>query len=85
MSLMCCRVHHILQQETADLPSEAKYRAFVDWLHENHQHYVPLIDAAIGKPEDKDDSYDVYTHGHELDVFIKHPNGQEFVGEVWPG
>lgn len=65
--------------------SEAKYRAFVDWLHENKQHYVPLVDAAIGVPSGKNDSYDVYTHGHELDVFIKHPNGAEFIGEVWPG
>lgn len=64
---------------------EAKYRAFVDWLHENHQHYVPLVDAAIGMPEGKNDSYDVYTDGHDLDVFIKHPNGEEFIGEVWPG
>ena len=64
---------------------EAKYRAFVEWLHENKQHYVPLVDAAIGMPSGKNDSYDVYTHGHDLDVFIKHPNGAEFVGEVWPG
>ena len=35
--------------------------------------------------EDPKDSYDVYTNGHEKDVFLKHPNGAEFIGQVWPG
>jgi alpha-glucosidase len=38
-------------------------------------------------PDEKDpkDSYDVYTNGHDKDVFLKHPNGAEFIGQVWPG
>jgi alpha-glucosidase len=38
-------------------------------------------------PDKKDpkDSYDVYTNGHDKDVFLKHPNGAEFIGQVWPG
>jgi alpha-glucosidase (family GH31 glycosyl hydrolase) len=66
---------------------ESEYRAFVDQLHENKQHYVPLIDAAIGMPdkEDPKDSYEVYTSGHKQEVFLKHPSGEEFIGAVWPG
>jgi len=35
--------------------------------------------------KDPEDSYEVYTNGHDKDVFLKHPNGAEFIGQVWPG
>ncbi|KAK8861244.1 hypothetical protein IAR55_002063 [Kwoniella newhampshirensis] len=63
----------------------AEYKAFVDELHSNGQHYIPIIDAAIGILYNDSDSFDVYERGHELDVWMKNPDGTEYVGAVWPG
>ena len=67
--------------------SPAKYKALIDKLHAHNQHYVPIIDAAIGitNPEDKDDKYFAYEKGTELDVWVKEKDGETYVGEVWPG
>ncbi|KAF9043212.1 glycosyl hydrolases family 31-domain-containing protein [Panaeolus papilionaceus] len=51
----------------------------------NNQHYIPIVDAAIAKQVNATDNYDPYTKGTELDVFIKNPDGTEYVGQVWPG
>ncbi|KAJ7623867.1 glycosyl hydrolases family 31-domain-containing protein [Mycena polygramma] len=59
-----------------------------DWIKElrsNNQHYIPIVDAAIAKEVNSTDSYDPYRKGTELDVFIKNPDGTEYVGQVWPG
>jgi hypothetical protein len=29
--------------------------------------------------------YDPYTKGVEQDVFVKNPDGSEYIGQVWPG
>ncbi|KZT60573.1 glycoside hydrolase family 31 protein [Calocera cornea HHB12733] len=65
-------------------PAE-EMRAFIRQLGANDQHYVPIVDAAIAKVVNSSDLYDPYTHGAELDVFIKNPDGSEYVGQVWPG
>lgn len=62
-----------------------KYPEFLDWIHENRQHYVPIVDAGIGLTKGKHDKYEAYDKGHKLDVFVKDHKGEEFVGEVWPG
>lgn len=69
----------------ADVRRPDKYREFAKWLHENNQFYVPIIDAAIGKPKSEEDYYFAYERGKELGIFIKQENGHEFVGKVWPG
>ena len=61
-----------------------RFRAFLDWLHANNQHWIPILDAGIPKVDDVDD-YPLYAVGRDLDVFIKQENGKEFVGQVWPG
>nr|XP_019012327.1 alpha-glucosidase [Kwoniella pini CBS 10737]OCF51108.1 alpha-glucosidase [Kwoniella pini CBS 10737] len=64
----------------------AEYKAFVDELHSMNQHYIPIIDAAIGEPNERTNRpFDVYSRGHELDVWMKNPDGTEYVGAVWPG
>ncbi|WVF67066.1 hypothetical protein IAT40_001810 [Kwoniella sp. CBS 6097] len=63
----------------------AEYKAFVDELHSMNQHYIPIIDAAIGYLYNDSDVFDVYSRGHELDVWMKNPDGTEYVGAVWPG
>lgn len=64
--------------------SREKYRDLLDFLHANKQHYVPIVDAGIAKP-DAGDEYVAYDRGTELDVFIKGTDDKEYVGEVWPG
>ncbi|OQD65803.1 hypothetical protein PENPOL_c005G10589 [Penicillium polonicum] len=60
---------------------------FIDKLHISGRHYVPIIDAAIYIPNPKNasDAYDTYTRGHKDDVFLKNPDGSEYIGAVWPG
>ncbi|KAI0762328.1 glycosyl hydrolases family 31-domain-containing protein [Fomes fomentarius] len=51
----------------------------------NNQHYIPILDAGIAVLVNDSDVYDSYTRGTELDVFIKNPNGSDYIGQVWPG
>lgn len=58
-----------------------KVKAFSDQLHKNKQRFVTMIDPAI----QVNSSYEPYTYGRELDIFIKNNDGSEFIGQVWPG
>mgnify|MGYP004513187307 CR=1 FL=1 len=60
---------------------------FFGWLHGNNQHFVPIVDAAIyiPNPTNASDAYDTYTRGNESDVFLKNPDGSQYIGAVWPG
>lgn len=62
-------------------------KTFIDGLHANGQHYVTIVDSAlyIPNPDNASDAYSVYSSGHELDVFMKNPDGSEYIGAVWPG
>ncbi|KAI0338173.1 glycoside hydrolase family 31 protein [Trametopsis cervina] len=80
-------LYHALRDFTTDpvsFPAD-EMRAFIGELTAHHQHYIPIVDAAVGKQVNSTDIYDPYTRGAELDVFIKNPNGSEYVGQVWPG
>jgi alpha-glucosidase len=47
---------------------------------------IPIVDAAIAHTiNNGTDYYAPYSSGHELDVFIKNPDGSEYIGQVWPG
>ena len=61
--------------------------AFLEKLHGNNQHYITIVDSAIyiPNPNNASDNYSIYTDGHERDVFMKNPDGTEYIGEVWPG
>lgn len=60
--------------------------ALINYLTENQQHYIPIVDAAIpAAPTNDSDSYLPGTVGQELDVFVKNPNGTIYTGQVWPG
>ncbi|KAI8142903.1 alpha glucosidase [Fennellomyces sp. T-0311] len=50
-------------------------------MHANNQRMITMVDPALST----NDSYAPYERGHELDVFMKNPDGSEFVGQVWPG
>ncbi|KAG7095313.1 hypothetical protein E1B28_006078 [Marasmius oreades] len=65
-------------------PAEA-VRAFIHELAANHQKYIPIVDAAIAKTVNSTDLYNPYSSGNERGVFIKNPDGSEYIGQVWPG
>jgi alpha-glucosidase len=60
---------------------------FFGWLHENNQHFVPIVDAAIyiPNPTNASDAYDTYTRGNDSSVFLTNPDGSQYIGAVWPG
>nr|BAE20170.1 alpha-glucosidase [Schwanniomyces occidentalis] len=65
-----------------------EYRKFLDELHKNNQHYVPILDAAIYVPNPNnatDNEYQPFHYGNETDVFLKNPDGSLYIGAVWPG
>ncbi|KAL0264572.1 hypothetical protein SLS55_000522 [Diplodia seriata] len=56
-------------------------------LHDGGRHFIPIVDSAvyIPNPDNKTDAYDPYTRGNESGVFLKNPDGSEYIGAVWPG
>jgi len=71
----------------ADRFSYAEGAEFLSKLHENGQHYVPIVDSAIyvPNPENPDDAYPPYDRGVEADAFVLNPDGSIYYGAVWPG
>ncbi|KAJ7727590.1 glycosyl hydrolases family 31-domain-containing protein [Mycena metata] len=80
-------LYHAVRDFTSDPVSfpPAEIKAFIAELHQNNQHYIPIVDAAIAKEVNSTDIYDPYSKGTDLDVFIKNPDGTEYIGQVWPG
>ncbi|KAF2839462.1 glycoside hydrolase family 31 protein [Patellaria atrata CBS 101060] len=64
-----------------------EFHAFLTDLHDKGQHWVPIVDAAIyiPNPQNASDAYPTYERGHEADIFLKNPDGSEYIGAVWPG
>lgn len=67
--------------------SEEDGRKFLNKLHADGKHFVPIIDAAIyvPNPTNESDAYDTFTRGNASDVFMKNPDGSLYIGSVWPG
>lgn len=66
--------------------SQSDTDKLLSYLTENHQHYIPIVDAAIpAAPTNDSDSYALGTVGLEREVFIKNANGSTYTGQVWPG
>lgn len=55
---------------------------FVEELHRNGMHYIPLIDAGVSGTEPKG-SYVPYDEGVREGIFVKDSNGSPFQGKVW--
>ncbi|KAF9451452.1 glycoside hydrolase family 31 protein [Macrolepiota fuliginosa MF-IS2] len=80
-------LYHAVRDFTTDpvsFPGE-DVRAFIKELANNHQHYIPIVDAAIPKEVNGSDIYNPYIEGVRRNVFITNPDGSEYVGQVWPG
>lgn len=65
----------------------AEGEAFLARLHANGQHYVPIVDSAIYRPNpaNASDAYTIYDDGAARGVFLTNPDGSEYIGTVWPG
>ena len=60
---------------------------FLNRLHKNGQHFVPIVDAAIYAPDhsDPDDEYPVFERGVEANAFMMNADDSLYIGQVWPG
>lgn len=57
-----------------------KMREFVGYLHDNHQHYVVMVDPAVAASDNE-----AFNTGKAQDVFLKKADGSIYNGVVWPG
>lgn len=62
-------------------------RTFLDNLHANGQHYIPIVDSAIyiPNPNNASDAYGTYDRGNASNAFLMNPDGSQYIGSVWPG
>ncbi|XP_063235719.1 lysosomal alpha-glucosidase-like [Bacillus rossius redtenbacheri] len=67
---------------TYDTSTFAGLPEFVDQLHTDGMHYIPLIDPGISASE-ASGTYPPYDRGVELGVFVKDSAGKPFLGKVW--
>jgi len=60
---------------------------FLSQIHDNGQHYIPIVDSAIyiPDPSNASDAYPTFDRGNDVDAFMMNPDGSLYVGQVWPG
>jgi alpha-glucosidase len=68
---------------TVDAQAYPDLAGLVRHLTDLKMHLVLINDLHI--PHVTDGSYAPYTSGHEAGIFVKNPDGSEYVGKVWPG
>lgn len=58
----------------------AKFKAFIDDVHSQNKHYIPIVDCGVSNDSEP------WDYGVEQDVFIKSPNHKDgyLIGKVWP-
>jgi alpha-glucosidase (family GH31 glycosyl hydrolase) len=56
-----------------------RLKSFVDQLHANNQHFVPIVDPGIYTG---DANYPAYSEGVDQQVFISAIDGQPYLGQV---
>ena len=56
-------------------------KKFLNYLHSQNQHMVPIIDPGIMVKS----GYPAYEDGIKHDIFIKDIKGGNYLGQVWPG
>ncbi|EGN94282.1 glycoside hydrolase family 31 protein [Serpula lacrymans var. lacrymans S7.3] len=80
-------LYHAYRDFTSDpvsFPAD-EMKEFIEELASNNQHYIPIVDAGVAILNNATDVYYPYSRGSELDVFVKNPDGSEYIGQVWPG
>lgn len=60
---------------------------FLGQLHDDGQHFIPIVDSAIyiPNPNNASDAYATYARGNSSNVFMMNPDGSQYIGSVWPG
>lgn len=58
-----------------------KMQELVTTLHQRGQRYVLILDPGIHAVG----NYSTYTRGHDMDVFLKHADGTDYLGVQWAG
>ncbi|MDR4945191.1 glycoside hydrolase family 31 protein [Neobacillus cucumis] len=53
-------------------------------LHDEGFHYTTIIDPAIRVPDPGQPAYAPYTDGTNKDLWVKNPDGTNYLGKVWP-
>ncbi|KAK5729270.1 hypothetical protein LTR15_002412 [Elasticomyces elasticus] len=64
------------------------FQDFIDGLHANGQHYIPIIDSNIyvPNPNNESDAYPTFDRGAALGTYIRDPTtGDFYYGDNWPG
>ncbi|KAK3620594.1 hypothetical protein LTR56_023307 [Elasticomyces elasticus] len=64
------------------------FQDFIDGLHANGQHYIPIIDSNIyvPNPNNESDAYPPFDRGAALGTYIRDPTtGDFYYGDNWPG
>lgn len=56
-------------------------RNVIKTLEKNGRKLIPILDPGVKQ----EPGYDVYEDGRKHDIFCRNPQGNEFVGQVWPG
>ncbi len=68
---------------TLDTTKFPDFPAFVKELQAKQFHLVMITDLHIAHAPDQ--GYAAYDSGVKQDVFVKNPDGTDFIGPVWPG
>lgn len=55
---------------------------FIEDLHKANRYYVPILDAGIAYRLNSD--YGAFNEAQKDGLFMKAPNGETFIGQVWP-
>jgi alpha-glucosidase len=65
----------------------AQFAQFLDGIHNNSQHYIPIHDAAIyyPNPNNASDATAYFTAGDPLGIWLLNPDNSIYIGDVWPG
>ena len=65
----------------------ANFSKFLQAIHANNQHWIPIHDAAIyhPNPNNASDAEDYFTAGDEQKVWLLNPDNSTYIGDVWPG
>ncbi|KAI0323153.1 glycoside hydrolase, partial [Cubamyces sp. BRFM 1775] len=75
-------LYHAFRDFTTDPTSfpANEVKAFIEELASNNQHYIPIVDAAVAHVVNDTD-----VSSPSSDVWMKNPDGSEYIGQVWPG
>ncbi|XP_052008312.1 sucrase-isomaltase, intestinal-like [Xyrauchen texanus] len=59
---------------------------FADYMHENGQKYIIILDPAVATSPRVNRSYETFLRGNEAKVWVTEADGETpLLGEVWPG